>query len=130
MGKRGKIEGGEFSVSGGYVLYNRLRDDAWMTRFLGVDVSVPALKSLGEQKEEYNLHSWQIVANELMATGLAEQEKERRLLSVLGNNNFLQEASYEDYPKYIEAINLLVGLKGEYRDYLNELKAQANDEIN
>ena len=130
MGKRGKIEGGEFSVSGGYVLYDRLRDDAWMTRFLGVDVSVPALKSLGKQKEEYNLHNWQVVANELMATGLAEQEKERRLLSVLGNNNFLQEVSYEDYPKYIEAINLLVGLKGKYRDYLSELKAQANDEIN
>ena len=57
-----------------------------------------------------------------MATGLAEQEKERRLLSVLGNNNFLQEVSYEDYPKYIEAINLLAGLKGKYRDYLSELK--------
>ena len=130
MAKRSKIEGGEFSVSGGYVLYNRLKNDAWMTRFLGVDVSVPALKSLGQQKEKYNLHNWQVVADELMATGLAEQEKEIRLLSVLGNNTFSQGFDYEEYPKYIEAINLLVGLKGTYKDYLNELKAQANDDIN
>lgn len=130
MAKRSKIEGGEFSVSGGYVLYDRLKNDAWMTRFLGVDVSVPALKSLGQQKEKYNLHNWQVVADELMATGLAEQEKEIRLLSVLGNNTFSQGFDYEEYPKYIEAINLLVGLKGTYKDYLNELKAQANDDIN
>ena len=134
MGKKSsgnkKIKGGEFSVAGGYVFYDRLKDDAWMSRFLGVDVSVPALERLGQQKEYYNIHNWQVVADELMATGLAEQEKERRLLSVLGNIGFNQEIQYEDYPKYIEAINLLVGLKDKYYIYLKELKAQANDDKN
>ena len=127
---RSRIEGGEFSVDGGYVFYTRLKEDNWINRFLGVDITTDALENLGKQKEQYNLHTWQVVADQLMETGLAEQEKERRLLSALGNNDFNGEIKYEDYPKYIEAINKLVGLKDKYRTYLHEVKAQANDDKN
>ena len=126
---RERIEGGEFSVGGGYVFYKRLIGDSWTTRFLGVDVSVPALESLTAQQKEYDNHTWKMVAKQLELTGYAEQEKERRFLSVLGNNNFNQQINYKDYPAYIEAINQLIGLK-KYKDYLKEVKAQAEDTSN
>ena len=126
---RERIEDGEFSVGGGYVFYKRLIGDNWTTRFLGTDISIPALESLSAQQQKYNAHTWKMVAKQLKLTGLAEQEKERRFLSVLGNNNFNQQIDYKDYPAYIEAINQLIGLK-KYKDYLKEVKAQAEDTSN
>ena len=126
---RERIEDGEFSIGGGYVFYKRLIGDNWTTRFLGTDISIPALESLSAQQQKYNAHTWKMVAKQLKLTGLAEQEKERRFLSVLGNSNFNQQIDYKDYPAYIEAINQLIGLK-KYKDYLKEVKAQAEDTSN
>lgn len=128
--KRSKIEGGEFSVAGGYVFYDRLKEDINFTRFLGINPSEAAITTFSEQQEKYRSHTWNIVADQLMATGAAEQEKERRLLSVLSNGGYDEEIPYNEYPKYIEAINQLIGLKDKYKSYLEEVKAQAQDDHN
>lgn len=46
--KRSKIEGGEFSVAGGYVFYDRLKEDINFTRFLGINPSEAAITTFSE----------------------------------------------------------------------------------
>lgn len=130
MGKKGKIEGGEFSVGDGYVFYERLKEDVNLVRFLGINPSESAIQIFNEQQQKYESHTWKVVAEQLRSTGAAEQEKERRLLSVLSGIVYNQEIPYNEYPKYIEAINQLISLKDKYKSYLDEVKAQAIDKTN
>lgn len=109
----------------GYVFYKRLNaPDAqanWKNLYQSAMSDFSSIE-LGAQQVTYS-----DISEKLTFAGQAEQNKERQLLREIFGIN-IDNVSLKDYPKFINAINELMGLKGQYRNLLSKLKANKEKE--
>lgn len=109
----------------GYVFYKRLNaPDAqanWKNLYQSAMSDFSSIE-LGAQQVTYS-----DISEKLIFAGQAEQNKERQLLREIFGIN-IDNLSLKDYPKFINAINELMGLKNQYRNLLSKLKANKGKE--
>lgn len=109
----------------GYVFYKRLNAaDAqvnWKNLYQSAMSDFSSIE-LGAQQVTYS-----DISEKLIFAGQAEQNKERQLLRETFGIN-IDNLSLKDYPKFINAINELMGLKNQYRNLLSKLKANKKKE--
>ena len=121
---------GDFTLSGGYVFYKRLENDTrnnvWTSKVL---TGFNDIYNSNEDTVKKEL-SWANAAKVLRDTGYAEQQKEIKMLESVFGKTIKSNISIADYPKYINTINMLMGLKKQYGNYLRELQEQAGDTKN
>lgn len=120
---------GKLTAQNGYVVYQRITEDSSKNNIWG-KVHAGFNDVLTSNQQEIAKLTWANVANVLRMTGAAEQKKELKMLKEVFGSVISEEITWEEYPKYINTINLLLGMKDKYGLYLQELQAQAKDKTN
>ena len=109
----------------GYVFYKRLNDTKSEGKWKNLYQS--AMSDFSSIEVGASQITYSNIAETLIAAGEAEQNKERQLLREIFGVN-MDKVSLKDYPKFINAINELMGLKNQYRNLLSKLKANRGKE--
>ena len=109
----------------GYVFYKRLNDTKSDGKWKNLYQS--AMNDFSSIEVGVSQITYSNIAETLIAAGEAEQNKERQLLREIFGVN-MDKVSLKDYPKFINAINELMGLKNQYRNLLSKLKANRGKE--
>ena len=123
--KPGKYSGvnlSKYTFENGYVFYERITENNWFNSAWVKKVANENIVNLiNKSSDLYKFDGWNKVSQYLRSVGMAEQSKEIRLLQTI-DPSITGKVDYEDYPKYINTINKLLGLK-EYEPYLKDLQA-------
>lgn len=127
--KRNKIYADTFQMKDNYVFYQRLDDDNAAQAHIWKKVYTTAMNEFGNYTQFFNTVDSNMIGNTLINQGYAEQRKELSFLSqTFGISD--KSISIDEYPKYINLINELIGMKDDYKALLNYLDENKNKSSN
>lgn len=109
----------------GYVFYQRLNAPESQKNWKNLYQS--AMNDFSSMESNIKKVKYSDIANELIRAGGAEQNKERQLIRDSFGIN-INNISLKEYPKFINTINELMGLKSQYQKLLKKLKTNKGKE--
>lgn len=114
----------QLKFDNGFVFYERLNDDKAFQASYWKKIYTSSMSDFNSSLNIFNELNNEVVGESLIKRGYIEQQKELNFLRKIFHIS-ITDLRWQDYPKYINKINEIIGLQDDYKYLLQTIKKRS-----